>query len=111
MDASMPMVFEQNTKTAGSMARFKEDSFAGANRGGIDGSAPNYTQVNQNTFANKLKPRDKSIEQYSDNSQNSRSHASNDHGRSGNSNDDSSSDLDDSEENLYDYEAANEYDQ
>lgn len=63
------MVFEQNTKNAGSLARYRDDGFGGS---GIDNSAPNYTQINQNTFHNKLGKRNKSSgSQYSDNDEGS----------------------------------------
>lgn len=66
LDASVPMVFEQNTKNAGSMARYRDDGFGGGS--GMDNSAPNYTQINQNTFHNKLGQKNKSSgSKYSDN--------------------------------------------
>ena len=102
-EQSQPLLFVQNTKNVGSMARYNDDdSYMGSKK--FDGNAPNYTltgnQVEQRTFQQENKRHG------------SGNFSDSDKKRSNNSDSDSDfSDSSDSEANYMDLEAQAEYDQ
>ena len=103
IDPTMPLLFVQNTKNLGSLARYTDDEYLGEQKD----SAPNYTVGQTNTFTRQMnrgayKRSDSQSDEFRSN-QDSQSSNQDDH-------DSQDSESLDSQTNILDLEADAEYD-